>query len=95
MWWEGGTASCDPETGIVRNYPGSSELPSAVKVSTYKKGGRSSYENQREIRFASIVFKLRAGIIVRRPPSTRGKGMHEKHTGFRRRRGCIDHISNL
>lgn len=58
----------------------------------YKYGNRSSCENQKGIKLASIASKLLKGINLQRFPSNHKRCTGESHSGYRPSRGCIDHF---
>lgn len=67
----------------------------SVIVPIFKGGSRSECGNHRGISLISIASKLLASIVLRRLTDARESQIREEQAGFRRSRGCIDHIFTL
>ncbi|CAH8497241.1 unnamed protein product [Dicrocoelium dendriticum] len=67
----------------------------SVIVPIFKGGSRLVCGNHRGISLISIASKLLASLILHRLTGTRESQIREEQAGFRRGRGCIDHIFTL
>ncbi|CAH8459438.1 unnamed protein product [Dicrocoelium dendriticum] len=67
----------------------------SVIVPIFKGGSHSECGNHRGISLISIASKLLASIILHRLTGARESQIREEQAGFRRGRGCIDHIFTL
>ncbi|CAH8442995.1 unnamed protein product [Dicrocoelium dendriticum] len=67
----------------------------SVIVPIFKGGSRSECGNHGGISLISIASKLLASIILHRLTGARESQIREGQAGFRRGRGCIDHIFTL
>ncbi|KER29869.1 hypothetical protein T265_03567 [Opisthorchis viverrini] len=71
------------------------EWSASTVIPVFKKGARPSCKNHRGINLVSVVSKVLSGIILRRFLDYRERHIRENQAGFRRGRGCIDHIFTL
>ncbi|CAH8567887.1 unnamed protein product [Dicrocoelium dendriticum] len=67
----------------------------SVIVTIFKGASRSECGSHRGISLISIASKLLASVILRRLTGTREIQIRQEQAGFRRGRGCIDHIFTL